>query len=449
MNLLTILKINKQTKMKKTIFSLLFTFFVTMLFAQDIKKAQKYLADKQLDKAKTEIDALVAKDPSNGEANYLKAKIYGDIDTSAQYKTLVTATTLDEAFTSVKKALDDTANVKVALMAATDKYSALINLYSNYYGNGAKSFNDAAAVSNKAGYEDAMNKFIKANEVGRYIVKKNIAKIGDIDTTLVLNIGKAALNAKKDDVAMAYFTKLADANINGTSEGNTGSFQIPYQWLTLHYKEAKDEANMMKYADLGKKLFPGDDYFALVEMDYYRDKKDNPSLFKKYDELVSKHPDSLIYHFNYANDIFGYLYNSDAGVVVTNKSALIKTLGDQVEAAYKINPNDVNNSWLYAQYYYNLGIELRDSANKVRGAKPDDVKKKADINAESKVNFNKAVPYGEKALATLEGGYKKADKSRYKSITDLMQKIYQSMNQNDKVKAYQAKYDAADAKFAN
>ena len=435
--------------MKKTIVSLLFTFFVSMLFAQDMKKAQKYLADKQLDKAKTEVDALVAKDPSSGEANYLKAQIYGDIAVSEQYKSLVTGNALDEAFTAVKKALDDTANAKVTLMSAQDQYKALINLYSRYYEEGAKSFNDAAAAANKAGYEDAMNKFMKANEVGNYIVKKNIAKIGAIDTTLVLNIGKAALNAKKDDVAMTYFSQLADANINGTAEGNTAGFQIPYQWLTLHYKDAKDEANMMKYSDLGKKLFPKDDYFTLVEMDYYREKKDNPSLFKKYDELVSKYPDSLAYHFNYANDIFGYLYNSDAGVVITNKPALMKTLGDQVEAAYKINPNDINNSWLYAQYYYNLGIEVRDSANKVRGTKPDDVKRKADINAESKVNFNKAIPYGEKALATLEAGYKKADKSRYKSITDLMQKIYQSMNQNDKVKAYQAKYDAADTKFVN
>ncbi|MEP6583482.1 MAG: hypothetical protein ABJA90_04425 [Ginsengibacter sp.] len=435
--------------MKKIIFSLLLTSFISFAFAQDMKKAQKYLADKQLDKAKTEVDGILAKEPSNGEALYLKAKVYEAIDSSAQYKSLVTGSALDEAFTSVKKALDDTTNVKVTLMAATDKYSALINLYSAYYAQGAKSFNDAAAAGSKAGYEDAMNQFIKANEVGKYILKKNYAKMGDVDTTLVLNIGKAALNAKKDEAAMTYFSMLANANINGTSEGNNAGFQIPYQWLTLHYKEAKDEANMKKYADQGRKLFPGDEYYTLVEMDYYREKKNSPALFSKYDELVGKYPDSLSYHFNYANDIFGYLYNSDEGTVVANKEGLLKTLGDQVEAAYKINPNDVNNNWLYAQYYYNLGIELRDSANKVKGPKPDDVKRKADINAQSKVNFNKAVPYGEKALTTLETDHKKSDKSRYKSITDLMQKIYQSSNQNDKVKVYQDKYDTADTKFAN
>ena len=435
--------------MKKIIFTVSLALFVSMGFAQDMKKLQKYLADKQLDKAKTEVDAMIAKDPNSAEANYMKAKVYEAVAASDQYKTLVTGDALDESFTAVKKALDDTTNAKVMLMAAQDKYNALIDLYSKYYEEGAKSFNDAAASGEKTGYEAAMNQFIKANDVGQYISKKNIAKMGEVDTTLVLNIGKAALNAKKDDMAMMYFKKLADANIKGTSEGNTAGFQIPYQWLTLHYKDAGDEANMKKYADLGRKLFPEEDYFTLVEMDYYREKKNTPALFSKYDELTAAHPDSLTYHFNYANDIFGYLYNSDEGTVISDKPALMKTLGEQVEAAYKINSNDVNNNWLYAQYYYNLGIELRDSASKVKGAKPEDVKRKADITTEAKASFTKAVPYGEKALSALEANNKKSDKSRYKSITDLMQKIYQSTSQNDQVKVYQDKYDKADDKFIN
>ena len=64
-------------------------------------------------------------------------------------------------------------------------------------------------------------------------------------------------------MALTYFVKLADAGINGTKAGDAnanGAFILPYQWLTLHYKDAKDEANMMKYANLGKKLFPDNDY---------------------------------------------------------------------------------------------------------------------------------------------------------------------------------------------
>jgi hypothetical protein len=72
------------------------------------------------------------------------------------------------------------------------------------------------------------------------------------------------------------------------------------------------------------------------------------------------------------------------------------------------------------------------------------------MNAVSKDNFNKAIPYAEKAMSELEGkGFKKSDKSRWKSIDNLMQKIYESLNQKDKVKEYQDKYDAADTKFVN
>ena len=65
--------------MKRLLFTLLFTCFVTMIFAQDLKTAKSYLDKQQLDKAKTEIDAFVAKSPSDPEGNYMKAKIYEKI----------------------------------------------------------------------------------------------------------------------------------------------------------------------------------------------------------------------------------------------------------------------------------------------------------------------------------------------------------------------------------
>jgi hypothetical protein len=439
--------------MKKLILSLFFACFITMIFAQDLKTAKSDLDKNQLDKAKTDIDAFVAKNPTDPEGNYMKAKIYERIaaSDSSLAKTQEASDARQQAFDAFKKAMADTGNAKITLMALKDQYAPVFNLYTGYYAAAANAFNAAAPAGDKAGFANAMNLFINADNVGHYIAEKKWSKIPDVDTNLVLNIGKAALNAGKNDVAQTYFQKLADANISGTKDGGASNvaFELPYQWLTLHSKDAKDEANMVKYANLGKKLFPKDDYYDLVLIDYYRDKKNNTALFAKYDELIAKNPDSLMYHFNYANDIFGYIYNGDAGVAVNNKEALMKTLGEQVEKAHSLNPNDVLTNWLYAQYYYNKGIDTRDSALKIKGPKPDDVKKKADLTAAAKQNFNAAVPYGEKALGALEGAFKKSDKSRYKSIVDLMQKIYQSLDQNDKVKLYQTKYDAADAKFVN
>ncbi len=440
--------------MKKVVFSLLLICLASMIHAQDIKKAKSYLEGKQLDKAKTEIDAYVAKNPDDHQGYYYQSKIYGAIasDSSAQIRDLIKGDARQQVLDLFKKAMADTTDMKIAVVAMSDKYSPIFNLYTGYYEAAANAFNNAASTGNKAGFEEAMNDFIKANNVGQYIASRGWARIAKVDTMLVLNTAKAALNAGKNDEALTYFSELADAHINGTKDGgaSNSTFILPYQWLALHYKDKKDAPNMMKYAKFGMELFPNENYFDLVLIDYYRDQKDYNTLFNKYNELVTKRPDSLMYHFNYANEIFGYLYNGDESVVVQNKDSLQKVLGNQLELAYKINPNDVVTNWLYAQYYYNQGIDTRDSSLKIKSTKPDDVKLKADLTAASKADFNKAIPYAAKALTQLEGaGFKKTDKSKYKSIVNLQQKIYQSLNQNDQVKAYQDKYDQADTKFVN
>jgi len=437
--------------MKKIVLPVLFTFIVALTYGQTVKKATSYLEDNQLDKAKSEIDAYLVKKPDDTEANYLKSKIYEKIasDTTNKYANLVSADLRTQALEAFKKAVADSNDMKTKLLIMKDNYQPVFSMYAGYYEAAAKAFNDAATSQKKSRFTDAMNLFIKANEVGQYISTNKWANIGKVDSTLVLNIGKAALNAGDSANALKYFKELADAKINKVQTGDNAGFVIPYQWLTLYYKDANDEANMLKYAGLGKELFPNDDYFDFVLMDYYRAKKDYPGLFKKYGELVTKHPDSLRYHFNYANEIFGYLYNSDEGVVVNDKENLLNTLHSEIENAIKIDPNDVNSNWLYAQYYYNLGIEKRDSALKIKGTKPEDVKKKADLTAAAKTNFSTAVPYGEKAISILEAGHKKSDKSKFKSIDNLMQNIYQSLEQKDKLKVYQEKYDQADATFTN
>ena len=77
--------------MKKLVLPVLFTFIVAISNGQSIKKATSYLEDNQLDKAKTEIDAYVAKKPDDLEGYYLKSKIYEKIasDTSGKYSSLI------------------------------------------------------------------------------------------------------------------------------------------------------------------------------------------------------------------------------------------------------------------------------------------------------------------------------------------------------------------------
>ena len=443
--------------MKRIVLPVLFTFVVTLTFGQDLKKANSYVNDKKYDKAKTEIDGILAKDPNNSQALYLKSKVYTLMADSSAFKNSFTSDPYDDAFDAFKKAIADSNNSAVTLMVIKDNYAPIFKVYSGYYSEAADAFNNAANSSNKpdtAGFTKAMDLFIKADNVGQYIRENKWANIGKVDTTLVLNIAKAALNAKKNDIARKYFEEIADAKIGGLKNAENKpdpSFELPYQWLTLDYKQAGDSANMVKYATLGNEVFPNDDYFDFVEMDYYREKDNHESLFKKYEDITSRHPDSLRYHLNYATEIFSYVFGSDEGAVIPHKDQLLTSLQGQLDKALSLEPNNGNVNLLYSQYYYNKGIYALDSASKIKGATltADQKKSKSDLTDKGKDFLQKAVPYAEKAAANFEEGNKKTQKSRYKSAINLLQNIYQSLGDKDKLKGYQDKYDGADAKFVN
>ncbi len=441
--------------MKKIVLPVLFTLLVAFTFGQNIKKATNYVNDKDYEKARTEIDGILAKDPTNSEALYLKSKLYTLMADSSAFKNSFTGDPYDEAFEDFKKAMADSGNNAVTLMVIKDNYTPIFKIYSGYYQEAANAFNAAANSSNKpdtADFAKAMNLFIKANKVGQYIGENKWANIGTVDTTLVLNIAKAALNAKKIDSARKYFQEIADAHISGLkSDAPDPGFELPYQWLTLDYKQAGDSANMVKYATIGKELYPHDDYYDFVEMDYYRENRDHADLFKEYDALTSKNPDSLRYHLNYATEIFSYIFGSDEGTQTPNRDQLLTTLQNQLDKAVSLEPNNGNANLLYAQYYYNKGIYALDSAAKIKGATLTAEQKtnKSDLTDKGKDLLQKAVPYAEKAVSSFEEGYKKTQKSRYQSAVNLLENIYQSLGNKDKLKEYQDKYNAADEKFVN
>lgn len=428
--------------MKKLILPVILLFLVSVSYGQNLKRANKYFDDKNFEKAKSEVDALLEKNPNDGEAIYLKSKLYAKIADSAELRNMVNGDARAEAFSAFKRAVADSNNMKTKLAVMKDNYQPIFDMYSGYYQAAIDDFNKGASSGAKEDFEGAMNNFIKADEVGQYIAENEWAKIGKVDTVLVLNIGKAAINAKKDEIAREYFSKLADAKIAGTADGEDQGFVLPYQWLELHYKNAGDEANMLKYAALGNEVYPKEAYFNLVLMDYYREKNDTEKVLGLYDHILKENPDSVSYRFNYANEIFGYLYNQDEGQEAKDKDKWMGILKTQLDKAMELDSRDVNTNWLTSQYYYNLGIENRDLAIKAK-----DASEKSALNNKAMDNWKQAIPYARKALDVLEEDVKPENRSRYKSIVNLMQNIYQSMGDEGNLKKYQDIYDKADEKF--
>jgi hypothetical protein len=155
--------------MKRIVLPFLLTFLVVVTFAQDkeIKKATSLIDDKKYEEAKTQIDGILAKDPNNTQALYLKSKVGVIIADQASEKGSFTVDPYGEAFDAFKKAIVDSANPKLTLMVVRDNYSPIFGVYSGYFSEGAKAFNDAAPKMDTAGFADAMNLFIKADEAGQ------------------------------------------------------------------------------------------------------------------------------------------------------------------------------------------------------------------------------------------------------------------------------------------
>ncbi|GAC1388248.1 MAG: hypothetical protein NVSMB45_18020 [Ginsengibacter sp.] len=438
--------------MKKTIIAAIIVMLSVGSFAQNIETAKKAFDKGDLSTAKTQIDAYVSSNATNPMGYFLKAKVYEALTASATLSGIV-PNSGEVAFESFKKGMElANGNKEVTLEMLKDKnfYNSLLNLYNDYYNRGIKAFNAGSASHNPADFSNSVDAFIMANNVGKWAVGNKIpTTLSLLDTALVLDIGQAAINAQKSDVAEFYFKQLADANVSGTKDGSAG-FNLPYQWLAQYYRDKKDDANFNNYVNKGRQLFPNDQYFDGVMLDYYGAKKDYPNLFKKYDEMNTRYPDSARYNINYSAEVIGYIYGSDEGVKIENKDLLLNNLRTRLERTLKREPDNIRANWIMGQYFYNLGIDARQKALAIKAPKlPADIKAKADLNATAKGYFNSAVPYVEKAIVTLEVNNKKTDKSTYKTIVNLASQVYEQLQQPDKVKFYQTKYDNADSKFVN
>ncbi|CAN5132382.1 hypothetical protein BH09BAC2_BH09BAC2_20500 [soil metagenome] len=424
--------------MKKIILSGVLALLGLGLFAQDIKKVNTYLKAQQLDKAKTEIDAFVTRNPSNAEGYYTKAKVYGAIAANKQFSQLDPQARAT-AFEAFKKAIETDTENKLLVLLIQDQYSPIFNLYVNGSETAAQLFNDAASANNKAGFNDAMNMYLQTNEIGRYINSKKYATLGEIDTPVVLNIMRSALYADNKPTTLMYAKILADAGIH-SYRSDVAGYDLAYKYLASNYAQAKDESNLMKYETEGKKYFPNDPFFDDLLIEYYADVKNYKSLFTAYDQAITKHPDSTKYHLQYASDLLQAIYNE--GTSNTDKVAYRPKFESEIGLVMKADPGNIDANQLSGHYYYNTGADLQNEAKSIA-----DAPKKAEKNRLAKESVKKSIPYFEKVIAYYETGNKKADRSKYKTMLNTMQDLYNYFGDKAQENKYQQKYDAADSRF--
>lgn len=413
--------------MKKILMMLAMGFAITAGRAQSIEDIRDLLNKKDYTAAKNSIDKYLA-DPKNAdkaEAWYLKGKAY---IWYSQEKT----TPEGEMFALKSTAYD--AFRKYQQMDASDKFMKLegwgsyLILYYDFYDLGANLFN-------AKNYPEAFNSFKKSLDVEDYILSKQYtysqATLHSLDTSLVLNTAIAARESKNETEMVVYFRKLSDANVSGKD------FNEIYEVLAEYYDKKADAVSLKEILAKGKKLYPEDGYWNELELNSIRKAGDQPALYAKYEELISKDPTNFTLGYNYAVELYNKLYSGD-------DKAANPVLSDKLTTVLKnviANDKGIDGAALMANHTYNIASDAVAAVNLVKGTKPEDVKRKNELKAASNKKMDECIVYADQVAKFYEGktDLKPKQVANYKIVLGYLSDIYSLKGDARKAAEYEKK----------
>jgi len=419
--------------MRKTIIAAMFVMTGFVAVAQPVDDALKQLG-KNNDKAKEAIDKITA-DPANAknaDAWYAKAQIYNVLATDDKFKASI-PDAYDQAFDAFRKAYDADPNNKRMLL---DLYKTGFVAYEGVA-------NRAAGAYQANNVNAAFEGYKKTVEYGDYLKSKNLSYSGysvpKLDTGMVFMAGYTAMKLEKTDDALKYFSQIAEAKI-----GKEADYVIPYQFLSYQYKTKKDEANFKKYVDLGRQVYPKDPYFVTIKIDWARENNNYPELFSGYEELIAMQPDSLNNSLSYASEMFDYLFIKNADKKPADYDATAAKIETQVNKTLSKDFDPLSSNLIIGQLYYNQGLDLATESDKVKGTKPDDTKKKADLKAKATAKYNQSIPHVEKVTSLLEQkgmtSLNGKEKSTLRNMYIMLGDMYHATGNKAKGDEYDKKY---------
>lgn len=417
--------------MKKLLVAICILLTAGMAKAQSLDDIRNLVLLGQFSKAKIEVDKFLAveKNTQKAEAWYFKGKVYNSLsyDTSLTKGNLAKLNLKTQAFEAFKKA--QSLEKKDELMKE-ENYISYLDLYYQFYDLGAKFFN-------AKDFENSFTSFKTSLDAHDYIISKGYTfkegNVFKIDTALIMNVGAAALQAKRDADAFRYYNILVDAGIAGPDY-----FEI-YQMLANYYIEKNDAAGLQSLLAKGRKAYPTSSEFNLMEIDLARKANDNKALFAKYDELVAAYPQDFTLLYNHAIELFNVLY-APAEKKVDLGGATIEKLDIALDKAIALDKgNDA--SVLKANHKYNQAAAMLDEINLIKGKTPADLKKKKDLEAAFKVKSDEAIVQAENAIKYFEGlsSMKTAQRNYYNQQLEHLAELYKIKGNAVKAAEYKKK----------
>ncbi len=402
---------------------------VSMVKAQDMDDIRKYIILKQYAKSREELDKYL-NNPSNAakpDGWYYKAFVYSVLARDAAQPMTQSNMLNQEAFKAIKKYRELDPKEK---LTKEEENATLFNIYYSFYDLGVKTYNSK-------NYDQSFTNFSNTLEVHDYIFGNSLVggkttRFSSLDTDVVFNLIVLANELKKTDELVPLYKKMVDANL--TDE----KYLEAYEGIVMHYKKIKDQASFDEYLAKGKKNFPKDEFWEAIDIEYATDGLAKEDLFKKYDELIARYPGSYVLFYNYAFELNKYVYSDDPKT--GDLSALKLKIADLFTKAIAIK-STVDANMLLANFYYNNSYDLTEEAKKIKGTKPDEVKKKQDLNNASKVNLNLSIVPAEEAVRLFAAmpKLKGSDKVNYKQALDILSTVYKINGNAKKSEEYDKK----------
>ena len=422
--------------MKKISLFMMLVIAAKLLVAQDIDEVKKYAILGQIVKARESVDKYLAveKNAKKAEGWFYKGFIYNQLSKDSTLKHDESSAMKYTAFEALKKYREIDAK---APLLAEQSNSPLFDIYVGYSSDlGVKAYtNKNPALA----YED----FKKGIEVHDYIASNNIEgnngyKFSALDTTLVLYTAITAGEAKMKDESVLYYKKLADANINAEQ------YTDVYQVLADYYKTKKDSASFTETLDKARKLYPkNEEYWMAVEIEAAIDGVVKPALFGKYDELMVKHPTNYTLPYNYAVELYHYIYSDELKTANTTeyKTKLLEVVKKAIAVKSTIEAN-----FLLTNFLYNNSIDISDEARKIKGPKPEDIKRRKAMEADATKTMNESIPFANEVVKIFEAmtKTKSSEKTNFKQSLVILRNIYEVKKDTAKIAELEKKISAAE-----
>ena len=412
--------------MKKLCFISLVMFTAISTQAQSLDEIGKVMEKEQYAAAKVSIEKYIA-DPKNAnsaEAWYYKGRIYNSLSRDSNISKQDAFNYKLIAFDAFKKnqQLD-----KLDFRMKSELYKSYLDLYLGFYDMGAQNFN----LKN---FNAAYTAFSKSQEVENFILSKNYTyeeiKLQKLDTALVMNIAAAALQGGDTTNAVTNYRRITDAGIVAAD------YERVYEYLASYYLDKADNTNAQAILTKAKAAYPSNTYWDAIEIEQIGKTGDKKALFARYDDMYVSNPLNFQNSFNYSVEMYNSLWADDTK---TPDTAMFLKLTNVLKSAIDADKG-FDAMMLLNNHLFNIAADYSNKIALIKGVKPDDLKKKKELNASMNKYMDEAIPYGEKLITHFKNEAKLTNKQKisYKQVANSLSEIYR-LKANPKKSA---EYDA-------